>query len=171
MALLGESWSGNASCGHLAELDLSELSVDRRQARVSWIQKSGKCKTCFAVLREKQFEESKADWLADKRAAEIATTERFEQENEMPPLDGSPKQVEFARRVRCQLLSTAYEVLVLNGDMSEADFGAAIEQRSREIGRAGWWLDQRSSEPEDLATLLESGVTDQENLVECENSL
>lgn len=169
MALLGESWSGPASCGHLAELDLSKLPVDRRQARVSWMQRSGKCKTCFAVEREKQHEESKVEWLADKRAAEAVATERFDKENQMPSLDGSPKQIEFARRVRCQLLTVAYESLVLEGDVTEADFNAEIEQPSRQIGRAGWWLDQQGSDPEDLATLLESGIADQTNRAECEN--
>ncbi|MYX00731.1 hypothetical protein GTY72_13980 [Streptomyces sp. SID8378] len=36
---------------------------------------------------------------------------------------------------------------------SEADW-AEIEENARTVTRAGWWIDQRSSEPEDLAELL-----------------
>ncbi|MFB7470616.1 hypothetical protein [Kitasatospora sp. NPDC056184] len=41
--------------------------------------------------------------------------------------------------------------------MSEADW-EQVEDRARTVTRAGWWIDQRSSEPADLEELLEAAV-------------
>jgi DNA-binding IclR family transcriptional regulator len=64
----------------------------------------------------------------------------------------------------CQLqLGEAEEVgllkhaLVLEGETSEAEW-EEIEEAARTITRAGWWIDQRSSEPGDLTELLEAAT-------------
>lgn len=40
---------------------------------------------------------------------------------------------------------------------SEAEW-AEIEENARTVTRAGWWIDQRSSEPEDLTELLRAAT-------------
>ncbi|MGW9715115.1 hypothetical protein ACWGUJ_29015 [Streptomyces albidoflavus] len=35
---------------------------------------------------------------------------------------------------------------------------AEIEENARTVTRAGWWIDQRSSEPEDLTELLRTAT-------------
>ncbi|MFE0819847.1 hypothetical protein [Streptomyces sp. NPDC058847] len=43
------------------------------------------------------------------------------------------------------------------GTTSEAEWGE-IEESARTVTRAEWWIDQRSSEPEDLTELLRAAT-------------
>ncbi|MFJ2649479.1 hypothetical protein ACIO1C_22480 [Streptomyces sp. NPDC087420] len=71
----------------------------------------------------------------------------------MPPLEGSERAAAWAVRCRHQLLAAAYTALVLEGQTTEAEW-AAVEDTARTVTRAGWWIDQRSSEPDELTELL-----------------
>lgn len=73
----------------------------------------------------------------------------------MPPLDGSERAVGWAARCRHQLVSAAYSALVLEGETDEGEW-EAIEEGVRLLTRAGWWIDNRDSEPADLPELLEA---------------
>ena len=61
------------------------------------------------------------------------------------------------RRPIVQVLAAAYTALVLEGETSEEEW-EEIEEAARTITRAGWWIDQRSSEPGDLTELLEAAT-------------
>ncbi|MGI5054341.1 hypothetical protein ACM9HC_30060 [Streptomyces sp. JAC18] len=58
---------------------------------------------------------------------------------------------------RHQILANAYTALVSEGETSEAEW-AAIKESACTVTRAGWWIDQRSSEPEDLTELLRAAT-------------
>lgn len=75
--------------------------------------------------------------------------------------DASPGGDRPSRRlgVRCrhQIMAAAYTALVLEGETDETEW-EAIEEAARFITRAGWWIDQRSSGPGDLAELLQAAT-------------
>ncbi|MFF2503578.1 hypothetical protein ACFVTY_09420 [Streptomyces sp. NPDC058067] len=73
----------------------------------------------------------------------------------MPPLKGTERAVAWGVRCRHQVLAAAYTALVPEGETSEAEW-EVIEESARTVTRAGWWIDQRSSEPDDLAELLQA---------------
>nr|WP_324607899.1 hypothetical protein [Streptomyces sp. Tu6071] len=65
--------------------------------------------------------------------------------------------VPWATRCRHQLLSDAYTALVMEGDTTEAEW-ETVEEAARSVDYAGWWLDQRKTDPSDLPELLEAAT-------------
>jgi len=74
----------------------------------------------------------------------------------MPPLEGSDKAVEWARKVRHQLMAGAFDDM---GSLDDADFTEQIEAPARTVMSASWWIDQRDADPSDLAELLADAVS------------
>ncbi|SCD69546.1 hypothetical protein GA0115239_105926 [Streptomyces sp. BpilaLS-43] len=111
---------------------------------------------CWRASKEDDAQD-KAAWLKSKRAEEQAESEAWSQQYRMPPLEETERAV--ARGVRCrhQVLAAAYTTLVTEGETSEAEW-EEIEESARAITRAGWWLDQRSSLPNDLTELLQAAT-------------
>jgi hypothetical protein len=104
-------------------------------------------------------------WLAEKRASELSEIEAAESRSDMGPLDGSEKAVSWGRRVRFELLAKVYE------DSTDDDaYAAAIEEPARTITRASWWIDQKDSDPGDMAELLADAANDPKSGT-CENTL
>ncbi|MFC9487234.1 hypothetical protein ACFTZM_14310 [Streptomyces hydrogenans] len=95
--------------------------------------------------------------METKRAEEQAESEAWSQQYRMPPLEGTERAVSWGVHCRHQVLAAAYTALVVDGDTSEVDW-EAIEESARTITRAGWWIDQRSSEPDDLSELLQAAT-------------
>ncbi|MEU1279451.1 hypothetical protein [Streptomyces sp. NPDC005805] len=102
-------------------------------------------------------EQDKAAWLKAKRAEEQSASEAWSEQYRMPPLEGTERAVPWGVRCRHQILTNAYTALVTEGTTSEAEW-AEIEENARTVTRAGWWIDQRSSEPEDLTELLRAAT-------------
>lgn len=102
-------------------------------------------------------EQDKAAWLKAKRAEEQTASEAWSEQYRMPPLEGTERAVPWGVRCRHQILTNAYTALVTEGTTSEAEW-AEIEENARTVTRAGWWIDQRSSEPEDLTELLRAAT-------------
>lgn len=75
----------------------------------------------------------------------------------MPPLEGTERAIAWGVRCRHQILSAAYTALVVEGDTSETGW-EEIEEAAKSITRAGWWIDQRSSQSGDLAELLQAAT-------------
>ena len=146
-------WSLDHACGHTTEADLSARAADRRAGYARWLA-SRDCSECWRASREED-SESKAEWLAKKRAEEAAKAEEWAEQYRMPPLDGSERAVGWATRCRHQLVASAYTGLVLEGGMDEAEW-EAIEEAVRPLTRAGWWIDNRDADPSDLPELLEA---------------
>lgn len=148
-------WQIAHSCGHEAERDLSDRAADRRAGFAEWLAKH-ECTDCWKAAKE-GVEQDKTTWLEAKRAAEQAESESWSEQYRMPPLEGTERAVPWGVRCRHQLLSVAYTALVLEGGTSEAAW-EEIEDMARTVTRSGWWIDQRSSEPGDLAELLHAAT-------------
>ncbi|WP_405013556.1 hypothetical protein [Kitasatospora sp. NBC_01539] len=155
-------WKITHSCGHETERDLSSRPADRRAGYAEWLAKQ-ECTDCWRASKEGD-EQDKAAWLAAKRAEEQAESDAWSEQYRMPPLEGTDRAVAWGVRCRHQILSAAYTALVLEGEMTEAEW-EGIEDPARTITRAGWWIDQRASEPADLTELLEA-ATEQDRPVE-----
>ncbi|MEV6209560.1 hypothetical protein [Kitasatospora sp. NPDC051914] len=148
-------WTIAHSCGHRTERDLGDRPADRRAGFAEWLARQD-CTDCWRVAKSGD-EADKAAWLETKRAAEQAEAEAWSAQYRMTPLEGTERGVAWAVRCRHQVLATAYTALVLEGGMPEAEW-EQIEDRARTVTRAGWWIDQRSSEPADLPELLDAAT-------------
>ncbi len=149
------TWNITHSCGHEAERDLSDRAADRRAGFAEWLGKQ-ECTDCWRATKDGD-EQDKAAWLEAKRAEEQAESDAWSEQYRMPPLEGTERAIAWGVRCRHQILSAAYTGLVLESDTDEADW-QGIEDAARTITRAGWWIDQRASEPGDLAELLEAAT-------------
>ncbi|MFJ6805685.1 hypothetical protein ACIQRK_06505 [Streptomyces anulatus] len=148
-------WPITHSCGHHTERDLSGRAADRRAGFAEWLAKQ-ECTDCWRTAKEGD-EQDKAAWLEAKRADEQADSEAWSEQYRMPPLEGTERAVAWGVRCRHQVLAAAYTALVLEGETDEREW-EAIEEAARFVTRAGWWIDQRSSEPGDLAELLQAAA-------------
>lgn len=155
-------WKITHSCGHEESRDLSGRAADRRAGFAEWLA-TQECNDCWRSAKEGD-EQDKIAWLEAKRAEEQAESEAWSQQYHMPPLEGTERAVAWGVRCRHQVLAAAYTALVLEGATSEAEW-EGIEDAARTVARAGWWIDQRSSEPGDLIELLEA-ATDADRPVE-----
>ncbi|MCD0485235.1 hypothetical protein LO771_23325 [Streptacidiphilus sp. ASG 303] len=149
------TWQIIHSCGHEAERDLSDRAADRRVGFAEWLARQ-ECTDCWRDAKDGDGRD-RAAWLEAKRAEEQAESEAWSQQYRMPPLEGTERAVAWAVRCRHQILAAAYTALVLEGDISDAEW-ETIEGTARTITRAGWWIDQRSSAPEDLIELLQAAT-------------
>jgi hypothetical protein len=50
----------------------------------------------------------------------------------------------------------AYLYLVMGGDMTHGDWTDRFEPAARTVTAASWWIDNRDTEPWDVAELLEA---------------
>ncbi|MGW1374694.1 hypothetical protein ACWD6P_10545 [Streptomyces sp. NPDC002446] len=148
-------WTIDRACGHTTQADLSDRPADQRAGYARWLAQRD-CTDCWRAARD-EHTETKAEWLAKKRAAEQAEAEKWSARYRMPPLDGTDRAVAWAIRCRHQLVSAAYTALVLEGTTSEAEW-ETVEDAVRTLTRAGWWLDQREADPADLPELLEAAT-------------
>jgi hypothetical protein len=149
------TWTVTHSCGHDQDHDLSSRRPSERAGFARWLGKK-ECSSCWRAGRNKANSKEREAWLAERRAAEAEEIATWEQRTGMPKLDGSAKQVEWARRVRRDLLAAGHEWW-LDAGRDEDEF-ARIEALARRITGAGWWIDQRESAPEDLAELVNDGA-------------
>ncbi|GAA1890524.1 hypothetical protein [Streptantibioticus ferralitis] len=149
-------WTIAHACGHEVERDLSDRPADRRAGFAEWLANQ-ECTDCWKATRVDR-EEVKAAWLAAKRAEEQAAAGTWSAQYRMPPLEGSERGIAWGERCRHQLVSAAYTALVLEGDMDD-DAWQQIEDAARTITRAGWWIDNRASEPDDLPELLAAATS------------
>ncbi|MGW1235024.1 hypothetical protein [Streptomyces californicus] len=131
--------------------NLSDRAADRRAGFARWL--AGRdCTDCWKAARDSDTE-SKEAWLAAKRAEATDWAEQFD----MPPLEGPERALDWGERCRYQLMTAAHNALVMEGSWGEADW-AALEEKARKVGRAGWWIDQRDTEGSDLMELLDAAT-------------
>ncbi len=151
------TWDVAHECGHSQTHDLSTKPVSERAGLARWLA-TKPCTECYFAAKDKEDgREPRLDrdaWLAQKRAAEAAETEVFERKTGLGPLDGSEKAVNWARRVRHQLITAAWEEL----GGSEDEFDEEVVVYARQITGAGWWIDQKDSAPADLPELVSDAV-------------
>ncbi|MBP5935428.1 hypothetical protein [Streptomyces acidiscabies] len=144
-------WPVEHTCGHLIDHDLSNRPADRRAGYARWL--AGKdCSGCWRTARDADTQ-SKDQWLAARRAEEQLAAAEWATRFNMPPLEGPERALEWGERCRHQLMTAAYTALVTDGTTSDTDW-EAVEDAARPLTRAGWWIDQRETDPADLPELL-----------------
>lgn len=142
-------------CGHVQTHDLGNLPAGDRQGRARWLGTTD-CRDCYVTKKKRANTRQRNKERGDEAAAALEHAER----DGLPPLAGTAKQTDWATRIRHDLLRDAYDQLVSAGDLSEADYVTVILEPARLVGRAGWWIDNRHTEPGDLAEILgDSGQT------------
>ncbi|MFE6979269.1 hypothetical protein [Streptomyces sp. NPDC057682] len=148
-----KAWNVIHNCGHEATHDLSNRPADRRAGFARWLE-GRDCTDCWNASRNSDAE-SRAAWLATKRAEEQQAAAEWTERFDMPPLEGPEKALAWGERSRHQLVTAAYSALVSEGTWDEADW-AVLEDKIRTVARAGWWIDQRDTEGSDLPELLDA---------------
>lgn len=150
------TWTVEHVCGHEQDHDLADRRPSDRASFARWLA-SKKCSACWRAARDKTNGKEREAWVAERRATEAAEIEAWERHGGWPALDGSEKQVEWARRVRRDLLTACHDWWLDEGP-SEDDFASQVEKPARGILSAHWWIDQRDAAPEDLAELVADGA-------------
>lgn len=160
-------WPVTYACGHSEDRDLSAKRADERAGYARWLA-SKECTECWRAGQADAGERlSKQQWLETKRAEEAQAICAWEQRAGMQPMDGSDKAIAWGRRVRHTTLTSAYDALVAEADMTDEQWAAAIEAPARLITRATWWIDNRDTAPGDIAELVAAAQTT--STVVCEN--
>ena len=150
------TWDVEHACGHGQAHDLSSKRVSDRAGFARWL--AGRdCTDCWTRERDTATGRDRDAWLAERRAEELSAVDTWEAKAGMPPLEGSDKAVEWARKVRHQLLAAAFDNM---GCPDDADFTEQIEAPARMVVSASWWIDQRDADPSDLAELLADAAVD-----------
>ncbi|MFJ9419979.1 hypothetical protein ACIRPT_38375 [Streptomyces sp. NPDC101227] len=148
-------WSIDHACGHTTETDLADHSADRRAGYARWLS-ARDCTDCWRASWGEE-DESRAGWLAKKRAAGQAEAQEWSEQYRMPDLEGTDRATAWGTWCRDRLVSAAYTALVLEGTTSEAEW-EAIEDAVRHLTRASWWIDQRDADAADLPELLDAAT-------------
>ena len=141
-------WPIHHQCGHDQDHDLSEKRASERAGFARWL--AGRdCAECWHMSREaRETRASQARFTerSGHRAYRIALWER---RSGMPRLEGSDKAIEWARRVRFDLMTAAYACVD-----TENGFVVSVEEPAKSITSASWWIDQRDADPESLSELV-----------------
>lgn len=150
----------NFSCGHAETKDLGTTPAGKRASKARWMGEKYTCSKCFKAADQKDLDKLNAQTLVE---AEV-----FEQEHELPELQGSEKQVPWATRVRYQLLSDGLDEV--GHDSPEAQ---ELIVAAQTITRCGWWIDYKDADPGEVFEVVTTGavkVKEQaENHVDSEN--
>ncbi|WP_282695328.1 hypothetical protein [Streptomyces sp. CC208A] len=145
------------SCGHEVTHNLSDRAADRRAGFARWLE-ARDCSACWKAARDADTV-AKEQWLAARRAEEQAAATEWAERFGMPPLEGSERALSWGERSRFALVTAAYTALVTEGNWTEEDW-AVLEEKVRTIGHAGWWIDQREADANDLPELLDAATSD-----------
>lgn len=147
------------ACGHEDEVDLSDRPAGKRVGFANWLSRRD-CTACW--------KKANASEDIEKRRERAETNAK---KWELPELDGTAKQLEWAPLFRDQIITTAHESLVMGDDaaMTDDDFETRIMAHARHITRAGWWMDNSKAEPEDVEELVSTALDDDETTNGTEN--
>lgn len=144
------TWDVEHACGHDQAHDLSSKRVSDRAGFARWLADRD-CTACWARERSAASGGDRDAWLEERRAEELSAVGTWEARAGMPPLGGSDKAVEWARKIRYQLIAAAFDDM---GTSDDEDFAVRIEAPARMVVSASWWIDQRDADPADLEELL-----------------
>ncbi len=161
------TWDIEHACGHGQAHDLSTKRVSDRAGFARWLADRD-CTACWSRERDTAAGKDRDAWLAERRAEELSVVGTWEARSGMPPLEGSDKAVEWARKIRYQLVAAVFDDMGSPNDESDAndaDFAQQIEAPARMVVSASWWIDQRDADPSDLAELLADAVAGDAGLV------
>lgn len=106
------------SCGHTVTIELYG-KMDAREKRIHYLEQYGICPACWEAMRD--------EWEAAR---------------ELPPLEGTEKQIVWARRVRQERIKEL-EKLPEPATSAEADLRAAFLAWLNAKTKAAEWIDSR----------------------------
>jgi len=164
-------------CGHRVQRDLREFEGKKRAGRAKWESEHWKCTDCLVAegqqsktpqvtspshdtppLAPTRGEAPPAGGIASSIASPPAPgANEWFQRRRLPPLNGSPRQVESATRIRSQMLTGAWAILAA-ANWEENEFVIAIETSALQVLSAKWWLDNKSIAANDLSDALEAAA-------------
>lgn len=131
-------------CGHSSDADVSGKKPFEVDGFVKWLEKKP-CRDCDPKAKAKR-----EAWVANRRKEELAEARQAETRFGMKEFDGPPKMVEWATRIRVDLVNAAWDSLGLDED----DFAQKVGDPAGEVNAPGWWIDNRDLDPADLAEAL-----------------
>ena len=134
------------SCGHETNISLEGLKPFEREGKLEWAARS-RCPACDPKMRKRD---------AERRQNELADARERESRMGLDPLRGSAKQVDWATRVRVDLLEAAFDEL----DLDEAAFNSQIAGPASQVDAARWWIDNRELAPAELPSALAGALGD-----------
>ena len=119
------------SCGHTERKELFGAEKDR-QSKIAYWEKSGVCSECYRKEKEQE-------------------AVRFAQENALPKLEGSEKQIAWATEIRLrklaeleQMMEEALAEMPGEKELIEAQ-GQEYKAKLLKITKAATWIDARKS--------------------------
>lgn len=138
-------------CGHTEDRDLSFKIPGDRDSFAQWL--SGQpCRGCDPKEKKRR-EQFKATKRAEEAAHALAEEQRFQLE---PLTSGTTKMIDWATRVRTELVAAAFEEL----DLDENDFAEQIAEPASRVDSARWWIDNREIPAAELGTALAAALHD-----------
>ena len=131
-------------CGCETNFDTTGLAPFQLKDKQTFFERT-KCPRCDPKLKAKNDRERAA-----YQAQELAEAQEAEERAGYEALRGSPRQVDWATKVRVQLIQAAFEALGLE----ETEFNTAVGDPAGRIDSASWWIENRETPPEDLPTAI-----------------
>ncbi|MBF6671133.1 hypothetical protein [Glutamicibacter sp. FBE19] len=133
------------TCGHSEVKDLATTPAGKRANKATWMGKTFKCSKCFRAKGKEELAKDNAELLAE---AEV-----FEDEHDLPELEGSEKQIPWATRIRYQCLAAGLEHLDGNDEQIDEVLDAA-----RTLTKSGWWIDYKDMDAHEVYEVVTTGA-------------
>lgn len=151
------------SCGHTETKDLSSTPAGKRKSRAYGLGKHFVCGKCFKKQGLQNLDELNKETLADAMG--------FEQEQDLPDLEGSEKQVTWATKIRYAVLS---EIKDSDETPSQQAQTISVLAIAPNLTKAGWWIDNFRNtsdlQIDDLIELITTAVDEpDEDRIDTEN--
>lgn len=163
-------------CGHTVTRDLREVDGPKRANRAAWEAK-GLCYDCWVdagkPARPTEARRSDAPVPVDSPAVhpshglvEPSTpgpgtpapgANEWFQRRKLPPLVGTPRQVESAIRIRSQMLAGAWAILDADG-WEENEYVIGVETAAKQVLSAKWWIENKAIAAHELSAALEAAA-------------
>lgn len=149
------------ACGHTEDRDLSNKAPEDRKSFAKWL--SGQdCGTCYYEANKNRLQaQSRREWIREQNKEIEADI----QEQRLPELGGSEKQVPWAKRIRFEKLRAAYEEAVENEGASEDAFETRFIEPARLITSAKWWIDHREEDAAAIPELIAEALSNEDDAV------
>ena len=135
------------SCGHAQDRDLVDTAASLRADKATWWE----TQICTDCLRAKPRPPRKVSKETRAMWNELSEAAREDQERmNLPPLQGSVKQIPWGTDERFKLLRNLYEELVQSEQLSEDEYDEQVTVLAHRIDWATWWIDHKDSATDDL---------------------
>lgn len=120
------------SCGHTEEIQLFGKGADR-QRKITWLEEHGECSSCYKAR------------LAAAHAAETAAAAAKAEEEKLPELTGSEKQVNWAISIRAKKMADLDKMLT---GANDTDHNRTAIQAAKLVllrqTQSKFWIDNRN---------------------------